>query len=111
MAEYSLGVITTGGGGPVRATANEVDPTKAVWANSYRVQHYQSTNTGRGWVGDASMDISTGASVFGFLPEIGAAQLYSSPAPQDRQNPYNMRDIYIDADNGSDEFLVTYLQV
>lgn len=112
MAENSLGVIT--GGGLIRATANQVDPTKAVWAHSYRVQHYQTGNTGRGYVGNEDLDTGTGEGVFGFVPTIAEAApwpAYESPVPQGMQHPYNMADVYIAPSVASDEFLVTYVQV
>jgi hypothetical protein len=112
--ERSLGVIVPGGTGPKRATANQQDPTKPVWAHSYRVQHYQNGNVGRGYVGSSSMDPSTGVDVFGFLPEIATSQpwpAYQSPAVHGMQNPINMAGVYIDSDDPTDEFLVTLIQV
>lgn len=51
MAERSLGVITPGSGGPVRATINETDPTAPLWCHRYRVTHWGNTNTGNGYAG------------------------------------------------------------
>lgn len=113
MAEKSLGIITPGGAGPVRLTANEDDPEVTVWAHSYRIQHL-SGNTGYGVVGSADFDEGTGAGVYGFLPAVAEAEpwpQYQSPAAEGRQNPYDMSKVYLDASEASDGFLVSIVQV
>jgi hypothetical protein len=113
MAEKSLGYITPGAG-RVRATANEDTPALPVYACSYRVQHVPG-NTGRGIVGDSEVEFGTGAGVFGFLPAPTEAEpwpMYESPNEQagPLSNPFNMADVYFQAENGTDTFLVSYMQ-
>lgn len=114
MAEHSLGYITPGGGGPTRATANQTNPSEAIWAHSYRVQHVEG-NTGKGYVGDSElMDGSTGEGVVGILPKISAAEPWpplESPPISGRTHPHNMAEVWIDADESADSFLVTYVQI
>jgi hypothetical protein len=113
MAEISLGVIYPAGGGPKRATENQLDPTAAVWAHSYRVQHWaENSDEGRGFVGNSSMN-SGGDGLYGVVPSKAEADpwpMYESPIDV-TGNGFNMANIYIDADNPADGFLVTAMTV
>lgn len=113
MAQGSLGYITPGVAGPVRATSNNADPTLPVWCHKYRVWQVDN-NTGRGYVGNANMIFATGDGLFGWVPviSIGLLQVpfYESEPVERQQNPIDLAQIYIDADNGADSFLVTYVE-
>ncbi len=111
MAQRSLGVVTPGAAGPVRATAGQTDPTLPVWAHSYRVFQWPG-NTGKGYVGSPNLDVATGFDCFGWVPELTAtlAQFYESEAVESQQDPVDLSQIYIDADVATDNFLITYME-
>lgn len=110
MAEFSLGVIDINSG-KARATANQTDPTASVWCSSYRVQHWDG-NTGKGYVGDSTLEPSTGTGVFGFFldPTQNWPILYESPAAVGTTTPYDLSLVYIDGTVATDKFLVTGTQ-
>lgn len=115
MAERSLGYITPGTT-PDPLTANQTDPTAKVQAHSYRVWHVASpvANTGGAYVGNSSLDAQTGDGLTGILYPIGVLGgpplYYESPAVEGVQNPHDLSQIYIQADNQTDTFLITYVE-
>lgn len=112
MAEQSLGVVYPSGHGPVRATSNRLDPTAAVWAHSYVVQHAPG-NAGKGWVGGSDLNGLSGEGTFGYLPAPGDVPWprYESQKCEGRQNPINMADVYLDTETATDGLLVTFMVV
>lgn len=114
MAQVSLGLIQPGTTGPVRATSNQTDPTLPVWAHKYRVWPLDA-NTGKGYAGNPNMLVASLDGVFGWCypPTAVITQVqpyYESEPAESQQNPIDMSQIYIDADNGADQFLVTYVE-
>ena len=81
-------------------------------ATSYRVQHMPG-NTGKVWIGDSTLEPSTGTGVIGYLPELGN----SDAKPYDSQNQWgpisnliDMATIFIDTENPTDGAIVTYME-
>lgn len=101
MALKSLGKVTIASGGtPVRATANETDPTARYAVQSFTVQA-GAANAGIVYVGlGSSFSTSTGAGVIGLIPKPASATTgpFSSASYSILEAPagIDMRDIYID---------------
>jgi hypothetical protein len=107
----SLGKVTVAAAGtPVRITNNEVDPVKSVRAHSFLIQ-VLPTNTGKIYIGKASMNKVTLAGVFVVLglpssvaiPSFSATLSYAPAA-------FELIKIFIDADVDDDGALVTFVQ-
>mgnify|MGYP001561442060 CR=1 FL=1 len=109
MPERSLGVVWPNGTRK-RATVNESDPTLPVRCSSYRVQHWPG-NTGTGYVGGTEMEFSSGQDVYGYIlpPSDPSSEPYEPTDDTADSYPHDMKNIYIDAENDTDKFLVTIM--
>lgn len=110
MANKSLGKVVPGGT-PVRATANQADPTAAVWAHSYIVEQVPG-NTAKGYVGASSgMSRATLSGVLAILPP-PTANIYPSfsSTVSIQQNAFNMAEVYLDSDSATEGMLVSFIE-
>jgi len=108
MAQKSLGKVTvTTPGTPVRLTLNQSDPTARYAVHAYMVQAL-SSNTGKIYIGSASMNKTTLAGVYAYLPVPTAslAPAFSASVALAAAN-FMMNEIYLDADVGSEGAIVS----
>jgi hypothetical protein len=95
---------------PTRATANRTDPTLRV-ATQALIFQALPTNTGKIYVGTASMNTTTGVGVFGVIPAPTDATTgpFPSWSPSLPVVPaaLNAGEFYIDGDNGGEGVIVT----
>lgn len=110
MAVHSLGKVTVSSpGSPVQATVNQASPNTRIPCYALMFQALP-TNSGKVYVGLASMNKSTLAQCLAVLPIPGttSAAAYSIAAPN-VPGAFNMADFFIDADSAQDGVLVTYV--
>lgn len=106
----SLGYVTvTAAGTPVRATANQPDPTQRMAAQSIIFQA-RPGNAGAVYIGFAGMNKSTGEGVLGVVPAptdptSGPYPSWSASVPLVPAG-LNAAEFYVDADQNNDSVIV-----
>lgn len=107
---HSLGKITVPSAGtPVRATSGQSDPSTPILCHAVLVEAWP-TNTGKAYVGVASMNKTTGSNVLGILPiptdnSIPTFSATNAAAP----NGLNAADIYVDVQTNGEAVLISLL--
>src|SRR5512146_2093733 len=98
----SLGQITASGTN-VRITSNQSDPTARVPCHSFLIE-VLPTNTGRTYVGSATMNRTTLVGVYAVL-----AVPTSNLLPTFTANHFNLADVYITTDTQGEGVLASYV--
>lgn len=106
--QRSLGFIQPGGS-VVRLTDAQADPTESVWAYSYRIYHVPG-NVADAFVGDEDLDSATGEGVLGVV-YVASGLPYESPeSGESGPAPCDLSQVWIEAGNVNDQFLISYLE-
>lgn len=103
MAQFSLGKITVNPSGtPIRLTANASTPAANYPAHSYLVECL-AANTGKVYIGTATMDKTSLTGVYAILPPPTANVFPSfSVTVSYSPNHFNLAEVYIDVDNAGE---------
>lgn len=103
MAVKSLGkVVVTSAGTPVRATANQSDPTARFACQSLSVQALSGNSGTNIYVGSASLNKSTLVGVYLIIPKGSQGSFSIDLAPEGIM----ANEVYIDADTTNDAALI-----
>jgi hypothetical protein len=110
MANGSLAyVVVSSPGTPVVTTTHEADPTAHLGVHSYLVE-VGASNVGNLYVGGPLMNKATGVDVYAVLPP-PTTNIYPSFSSNivEAAAGFAMERVYLDADNGGDKALVSYV--
>lgn len=99
-----FGLVTVANSGTkVRLTNNETDPTAVYLVHSYLIA-VKETNTGPIFIGNSSMDKSTGAGVIAVLPKPNISTI---PRLEGTASYEKLNEIWVDAEKDGDGVYVS----
>lgn len=110
MANLSLGKITATAGAPVRITTNQTSASASLPVHSYLIEAL-STNTGKVYIGNSTLNRTTLAGVYAILPPATTSVYPSfSSAVSYAPSIFNAADIWIDVDTSTEGVLASVVQ-
>ena len=99
-----FGLVTVDNSGTkVRATKNQADPTADYPVHSYRIVA-KETNTGQIFIGDSTLDKSTGAGIMAVLPKPTVSNI---PQLKGTASYEKLNELWIDAEKDGDGVYVS----